>query len=174
MNTIHNFGLLFKNNIGLVSRVSKHIYEKDGNIIHSNMIKVGNYFAFDIEASLPSKNNITFDDFIFNKPKKKKLKTENFVVSNIKLYCSDNSGIIHSTSQSMEELECDILKIHTSVNNAPFSGIPLFNMDMEFLIDTKYSEKDIENKLNRVKDKYNCEIEIFQNKKIIPTFFLEN
>ena len=74
MNKIHNFGLLFKNNIGLVSRVSKHIYEKDGNILHSNMIKVGNYFAFDIEASIPLKNNITFDDFIFNKPEKKKLK----------------------------------------------------------------------------------------------------
>ena len=53
MNRVINFGLIFKNRVGIVSQVSKQIYDNNGNILNSNMIKIGNHFAFDITASMP-------------------------------------------------------------------------------------------------------------------------
>ena len=42
MKKIVNVGLIFKNRVGIVSQVSKRIFENDGNITRSEMIKLGN------------------------------------------------------------------------------------------------------------------------------------
>ena len=169
MNKIKKFGLIFKNNIGLVSKVSEHIYTNNGNILQSSMIKVGNHFAFDIEATIPEGKHNLFDNFIINNQCKIKFKEDNKYLSKIKLYCSDNSGIIHSACKSMEDLNCDIIKLETNVEHAPFSSISLFSMEMTFFIDKRYSKEDIEKSLIEVKDKYNCEFEILSKEINIPT-----
>ena len=53
MNKIVNFGLIYKNKIGIVSKITEVLHKNDCNILQSNMVRIGNHFAFDITSTMP-------------------------------------------------------------------------------------------------------------------------
>ena len=154
-----NVGLIFKNRIGIVSSVSKSIFHQQGNIMNSNMIKIGNHFAFDLTASFPEGVNT---DILFTGVQSGK--QLNIIDDNYKtkarLSCADNPGIIHSTAEALEKLQGDITKLTSNVTNAPMSSTELFNMEVEFRIDRSISKQTIRETLEEIVERYDCDLEI--------------
>jgi len=163
MNKIVNVGLIFKNRVGIVSQVSKRIFENDGNIINSEMIKLGNHFAFDLNATFRNEYDNKIFDNIENLYKHKHLKDEylkDVYKTGIRLYSSDNPGIIHSTSEKLESLNADITRLSSFVSPAPFSSGPLFSLNVEFNINRSYPKDYILEQMQDVVNNYNCDIDI--------------
>ena len=158
MKKIVNVGLIFKNRVGIVSQVSKRIFENDGNITRSEMIKLGNHFAFDLTATFYSEyDSKMFDD----------IKTSDLIVpikdtynTKMRLYSCDNPGIIHSTCEKLESFNADITRLSSSVTPAPFSNGPLFSLYVDFNIDRNKSKEFIKDEMYDVASKYYCDIEI--------------
>ena len=150
-----NIGLIFKNNKGIVSKLTKKIYEKECNILHSNMCKLGNHFAIDI--SYEGKNDINLMKIVEISEFNKNIKFGN--LHKLKVYCSDNPGIISTTSEILDNNNCDIIKLNSYVTPAAMSSIPIFTLEVEFYVEEgkkiKLFKKEIEEKL-RI---FNCEIE---------------
>ena len=159
MNKVINYGLIFKNRPGIVSEVSKRIFDNNGNILNSNMIKIGNHFAFDITASVP--DDIDSSIFIdFNHNSKKVTTIDDYYNTKLKIHSADNPGIIHSTCKELEIMGADITKLNSNLLSAPFTNTPIFSMDLQFNIDRKYSISKIKESLEDVTEKFNCDLEI--------------
>jgi glycine cleavage system regulatory protein len=158
MNKIVNVGLIFKNRVGIVSQVSKKIFENGGNITKSNMVKLGNHFAFDLTATYPKEYNISIFDNIDTSDLL--IPIEDTYNTKIRLYSSDNPGIIHSTCEKLEGLNADITNLTSSVTPAPFSNGPLFSLEVEFNIDRSCSREIIKQTMTEVVNKYDCDIDI--------------
>lgn len=158
MNKIVNVGLIFKNRVGIVSQVSKRVFDNGGNITQSDMIKIGNHFAFDLTATFPNNYN---KDIFENIDKGLPLnQSDDTYKSKIKFYSSDNPGIIHSTCEKLESLNADIVSLKSSVTPAPFSSGPLFSLTVEFSIDRNISKEVIKERMETVANNYCCEIDI--------------
>jgi len=159
MNKIVNVGLIFKNRVGIVSQVSKKVFESGGNITKSDMVKLGNHFAFDLTATFPNGENT---DLLFDNIRTGSILelSEDVYKSKIKLYSSDNPGIIHSTCEKLENLNADITRLSSTVSIAPFSNTPLFSLQVEFNIDRNHSKQIIRESMNDVVNKYCCDIKI--------------
>ena len=190
MNKTVNLGLIFKNRIGIVSQVSKRIFENGGNIIHSDMIKLGNHFAFDLTAIFSNDyksdtltrelnyqsrissligGSVHGETFSYNKNQNISNRLDKNCIlslsddtykSQIKLYSSDNPGIIHSTCEKLESLNADIIRLKSFVTPAPFSSNPIFGLDVEFNIDRSNSKEMIKDTLEEVVNNYYCDIDI--------------
>ena len=159
MNRVINFGLIFKNRVGIVSQVSKQIYDNNGNILNSNMIKIGNHFAFDITASVPHDIDSSIFINLDNNYEPTSL-TDDYYNTKLKIYSADNPGIIHSTCKKLEIMGADITKLNSDLLSAPFTNTPIFSMDLQFNIDRKYSISKIKESLEDVTEKFNCDLEI--------------
>jgi len=158
MNKIVNVGLIFKNRLGIVSQVSKKIFDNGGNITKSNMVKLGNHFAFDLTATFPREYNREIFDNI--QTSELLAPVDDTYKTRIKLYSSDNPAIIHSTCEKLESLNVDITRLSSSVSPAPFSNGPLFSLTVEFNIDRYKSKEMIKEEMEEVVNKYYCDIEI--------------
>ena len=159
MNNIKNFGIILKNNKGIVSKITRKIYEKECNIINSNMCKLGNHFAIDI--SIDYRKEINIDEIIENldsdscsdNSKKSIIDSD---IKELKVSCADNSGIISTASEILYKKNCEIIKLNSNVIPAPITCTPIFNLNIEF-----YTEKnnELEDIIKKKLEKYNCEIE---------------
>ena len=154
-----NIGLIFKNRIGIVSSITKSIFQNQGNIKHSSMVKLGDHFAFDLSADFPegTDSKIVFKNV--ESAKKMKVIDDNYKAK-AKLSCSDNPGIIHSTAEALEKLQADITQLNSHVTRAPFSSMELFNMEVEFHVDRGINKGSIREALEKIVEKYDCDLEI--------------
>ena len=160
MNKVVNVGLIYKNRIGIVSQVSKRIFENEGNIINSEMIKIGNHFAFDLNATFQNKYDSKIFNNIENTYKPEPLHLNDGYNAKIRLYSSDNPGIIHSTSEKLESLNADITRLSSFVTPAPFSSGPLFSLNIDFNINRSYPKDYVLQEMQEVVNNYNCDIDI--------------
>ena len=150
---IQKFGLIYKNNLGIISNISRHIIKNNGYITDCNIYNLGNFTAFDINASL-SKNKINiFNDFT---PDSKL--SYNF----LKDYEYRNR-MIYFNFFSKPESACNIIDIledinsyikyvQISTNTAPFSSMPLFSMKIISKIDKRYSKDSLRKIFNFIDD----------------------
>lgn len=160
MNKVVNVGLIYKNRIGIVSQVSKRIFVNNGNIINSEMIKLGNHFAFDLNATFQNKYDNKMFDNIENSYKPDPRHLKDSYKTNIRLYSSDSPGIIHSTSEKLESLNADITRLSSFITPAPFSAGPIFSLNVEFNINRSYPKEYILQEMQEVVNKYYCDIDM--------------
>ena len=158
MNKIVNFGLIYKNKIGIVSKITEVLHKNDCNILQSNMVRIGNHFAFDITSTMPvdrELNNIIDKNLIDTN--NIKIQKRNINVTKMRIYCSDNPGIIFETSHELEKNNCDIIKIKSYTIPAPITSIPLFNMHIEY--NNHDNNENIKLLIKNRLEKYNCDID---------------
>ena len=154
-----NFGLIFKNKVGIVSQVSKKVFECGGNIVASDMKKLGSHFAFDLTATFPEVQPTSqiFSD-LRTGPEVKT--ADDYYVQVMKVTAGDNPGIIHSTSAKLEALGADITRLASRITPAPFSSGPLFSLIIEFRVDRKYSHEAIEKHMGPIIEEYGCDVQL--------------
>ena len=159
MQRIQNFTLVFKNKNGLFSNIAKNIYNLNGYILHSKYNQLDNHSELDMNISIPKKNVNLFNNYLLdmNVNTLKNVKNNLFKV---KIYCSDNPGIIHSTSEEIEKISGNIIKMNSKITKSPITCIDLFELEIVFLVKNNYSINDIECHLNEIKETYNCELNV--------------
>lgn len=157
MHKIQNFRLVFKNKNGLFSNIVKNIYNLDGNILQSKYNKINDNSEFNFNISIPRKNINQFDNYISNINKNNLNDISNHFYK-VKINCSDNTGIIHSTIEKIEKINGNIINMNSYSTKAPLTGSDLFEMDVIFTINKEYFKHDIEKYLDDIKYKYNCEL----------------
>lgn len=112
-----------------------------------------------MNISIPKKNVNLFNNYLLdmNVNTLKNVKNNLFKV---KIYCSDNPGIIHSTSEEIEKLNGNIIKMNSKTPQSPITSINLFELEMVFLLKNNFTINDIECHLNGIKETYNCELNV--------------
>ena len=129
MQRIQNFKLVFKNKNGLFSNIAKNIYNLNGHILNSKYNQLVKHSELDMNVSIPKKNVNLFNNYLLdmNVNTLKNVKNNLF---KIKIYCSDNSGIIHSTCEKIENINGRIIKMDSNTIKAPISSTDLFEMEI--------------------------------------------
>lgn len=159
MQRIQNFKLVFKNKNGLFSNIVKNIYNLDGNILQSKFSKINDNSEFNFNISIPKKNTNQFNDYMLNINKYNLDNIHNNFYK-VKINCSDNPGIIHSTIEKIEKINGNIIKMNSYSTKAPITSSDLFEMDIIFTLKEDYFNHDIEKYLDDIKYKYNCELNV--------------
>ena len=150
---IQKFGLIYKSNLGIISNISKHIIKNNGYILNSNIYNLGNFTAFDINASL-SKNKINiFNDFTPDyKLSYNLLKDYEYRNRMIYLYLYAQPDNMCNIIDILEDINSDIKYVQISTDTAPFSSMPLFSMKINSKIDKRYSKDSLEKIFNFIDD----------------------
>ena len=159
MQRIQNFKLVFKNKNGLFSNIAKNIYNLNGHIINSKYNQLNNHSELDMNISIPKKNINIFNNYLLDMNINATRNVENNLFK-VKIYCSDNPGIIHSTSEEIEKLNGNIIKMNSKITKSPVTSIDLFELEMIFIVKNIYSINDIKSNLNKIKETYNCELNV--------------
>lgn len=165
MNSFKNV-FITKNSKGVISKITKDIYNNGLNIRKSQMITNNNILIYkiqckekevDIYNSILYKHNI---DDIFDLDKKYNFDFNNHYQKKLEIECCDNTGIIHNTSKALEELDINISKLESNTYHAPITSTELFNLRMEIDIPIHVKEEDISNKMEKLIDIFNIELKL--------------
>ena len=129
--------LIGKNRVGLISNITKQLWNDNVNITKSNMIKLNDNFVLSMSANIPNKLNIDTSYFIPNDIMINNgfIKLENNYIQNasnipikINVSMADTPGIIHETTKILAENNLDISELSSDITPAPISGNDLFNL----------------------------------------------
>lgn len=150
---IQKLGLIYRNNLGIISNITKHITKNNGYIIDCNIYNLENYMAFDINASLPKNQIYSFNNFI---PDYKL--NNNFLKNNeyknrmiyLDLYTQPENAC--NIIDILEDINSNIKYVQISTDSAPFSSIPLFSMKINSKIDKRYNKDSLEKIFNFIDD----------------------
>ena len=159
MQKIQNLKLIFKNKNNLFSNITKNIYNLNGRILYSKYNHLDNHSELDMNISIPKKNINIFNNYLLDMNINTTKNVEN-ILFKVKIYCSDNPGIIHSACEEIEKLSGQIIKMNTKTTKSPITSIDLFELETLFLVKNIYSIRDIECHLNGIKETYNCELNV--------------
>ena len=124
----------------VISDVIKSLYNSNGIIMRSNIVRSGNRILLDVNA--------------VTRP----LKTANTNKYRLAITDSVDPAVFHSASELIERLGGNIVQIQTDVTPAPFTSIPLFQMNANFLLSNDLMPIDFEAELSEVKEVYDCEM----------------
>lgn len=111
----------------VISDVTKNLYNSNGIIMRSNIVRSGNRILLDVNA-VTNKYQLAITD-------------------------STDPAVFHSASEIIERLGGNIVQIQTDVTPAPFTSIPLFQMNANFLLSNDLTPIDFE-----VQEVYDCEM----------------
>ena len=159
---MNKFSLLIPNSVGLISKITKEIYNKQGNIMKSNMIKTGEYFHIDLEVNNISKASVNelIEKYNYksNGDYDKKINTYEL---NIILSSADNPGIIHYITNNLSIIGIDIYKLNSNTQSAAFGGTTLFSLDAKCHVPNNITKEMILNTLDiNVVKKFGCDLTI--------------
>tara|TARA_B100000902_G_scaffold87487_1_gene91554 strand:+ start:2270 stop:2809 length:540 start_codon:yes stop_codon:yes gene_type:complete len=153
MSLKHSVQIFSKNKSYLYNNILKNIYDKQGNILYSNInkSKSENIYVANLLLNLP--NNIKLfnilDENEINKINiKKRFKIEQFTNNKImdnfvnvknntddmilSISSADTPGIIHNVVNDLTKLDMNIKDINSYITPAPMTGINLFNLKVRF------------------------------------------
>ena len=152
-----------KNSIGLISRITKDIFEENINILKSQMIRSNNLFVLRTECLLKDANimnditNKYSSDNLFDIVAQSDHPIDLEKV-NISIDCADTPGIIHDSTKILSDMNIDIESLESDTDIAPLSGSHIFNMHMQINIPNGVTIDEINNNLDEITDKYGVNI----------------
>tara|TARA_B100001093_G_C26379554_1_gene822298 strand:- start:88 stop:618 length:531 start_codon:yes stop_codon:yes gene_type:complete len=159
-NKILSIALIGKNRIGLISDLTRYMYNEGANIQKSRMIGYNSSFIISLEADVPKnfhvnniksnfKNDINmFDTESVNQLSNLiKLDNKNTYNASISINLSDTPGIIHNTASILSENNININELQSDVDIAAFSNIPLFKLYINAAVPKKLHIGDLYSKI---------------------------
>lgn len=124
----------------VISNVTKSLYHSNGIIMRSDIVRTGNRILMDVNA--------------VTRP----LRTVNTNKYKLAITDSTDPAVFHSASEIIERLGGNIVQIQTDVTPAPFTSIPLFQMNADFFLSNDLTPNDFEAELFEVQKVYDCEM----------------
>jgi len=155
--------LLGKNKTSLISNILKQIYNKQANILQSNMHRIGPNFCMNMTIEVPkdiSLNDIYYKNCqIISQELNCTLKKDLYPLS-ISINMADQPGIIHDTTTLLSEIDAELVKFSSNTKLSPYSNIKIFNFDILGNIPKNIHISDVFKYIQPIQDKYGCEISI--------------
>ena len=164
MNKLKNFTLIGKNKIGLISDVTKTIFNSGTNIINTNLKRYNDDVILSVEAEIPEKVKIS--DFLIDNNCyliEDNLDIMKDLYNNVflKIQLSDSPGIIHTTTAELATYNANIMRLNAFTTIAPHSSMDLFNLNINAeipkMVDLHYMKRQLVDILD---EKYGATVKI--------------
>jgi glycine cleavage system regulatory protein len=128
------FTLVGPDKPGLISSLSKAVYQRKGNWLASNFSHMAGHFAGFVHIDLPEENHAELIELFSQHPDLRihlvsaqptNLKNQQTV--EITITGNDKAGIVQELTRVLNQFNLNIIKFDSSCTSAPNSGSPLFN-----------------------------------------------
>ena len=121
---------------GIVSGISAIVKNHFGNIEHSRMIRLGEYFTIMVLVSINNNNIQNLKNELNSNPSLQisinelTNKKTNISDALYKIFLKgiDNEGIVYKITKELADLDINIEELETKTENAPMSGLNLFSL----------------------------------------------
>ena len=133
MNKLRHFTIIGKNQIGLISNITKTIFDSGSNIINTNIKRYNNDIIMSVSAEVSDK--IKTNEFITNNDYyliENNLNIMKDLYNNIflKVQLSNSPGIIHTTTAILDKFDVNILNLNAYTTIAAHSSMDLFKLNI--------------------------------------------
>ena len=134
MNKIVTFSLIGKNSPNFITNVFKNLYLNQANVLESKIFNFSKNTL--ISANVETHYNINILDIVNKYSNFKDLdNTNNYLDKNscINLFITnaDEPGIIHQTSEILDDHNIIVNKMESYISTAPISSQKIFNLNIE-------------------------------------------
>ena len=153
---------------GLVSKITKKICLREGNIEISKMTQLESDFSLlmlieisenNIKDLMEDLNEIDSLSVIYKLTDQKKEKTH-FTKYLFKISVADNEGIIYLYSNLFKAFEINIINIDTHIKNAANTGFPIFFLEASIMIPLNCNMEEFESELETISQKNNIKYKL--------------
>jgi glycine cleavage system transcriptional repressor len=159
--------------IGIVERVTGHLFAQGGNVETSRMARLGGEFAILMLVSIPEDRIAALDVDL------EALAAIGYKVTTtatdrthagtrpdwrpyrIEVEGADDEGIIHEVAHYLSEQGINIESVDSETTPAPVSGSPLFSMIAQIVVPPSLAGTNWEAGLDEIADHKNLEIRVF-------------
>jgi glycine cleavage system transcriptional repressor len=163
--------LLGSDRTGLVDQVTDAIRRAAGNLEDSRMAVLGEEFAMMILCSTAAENAAKLDEelcaaaerlgLLFqSKPTNARKLGQKMVPLQVEVKGMDNEGIVNEVVHHLVEQGISVETLESQVVNAPYSGVPLFEMRMRVQAPASVSLASLRRHLQGVGDRLNVDVEV--------------
>jgi glycine cleavage system transcriptional repressor len=166
---------------GLVDKVAEAIKRGRGNLEDSRMAVLGAEFAMmmlcsagaEQAAALQAELRKTAEELellITVKPTSPRQHNLDSVPMTLSVRGMDHEGIVHEFVRHLVDHGISVEHLDSQVVNAPYSGVPLFEMQVQLRAPASVSLASLRKLLTKVADELNVDVEI-QSRPVTPRSF---
>ncbi len=156
---------------GLVDKVTAAIREGKGNLEDSRMAVLGTEFAMMILCSTGEEHSDKLEVALTTtskelgllmtlKPTSPRPTVEHTLPLTINVRGMDNEGIVHEIVRHLVSQGIAVEHLDSNVVNAPYSGVPLFEMQVQLRAPASISLGSLRKQLAGVADQLNVDIDV--------------
>lgn len=165
------FSLLGPDRTGLVDRVAQSLSKHRANLEDSRMSVLGGEFAMmflcsvdaaqldDLQKEMAAVAQ-ELDLMINSKPTTLRKSHIGMLPLQVAVRGADHEGIVHELVHHLVEQGASVDNLESQLVNAPYSGVPLFEMQMRISAPASLSLSALRRKLQTVGDELNVDVEI--------------
>jgi len=165
------FSLLGPDRTGLVDRVAQSLSKHRANLEDSRMSVLGGEFAMMFLCSVDAAQldglqkemaavAQELDLLINSKPTTLRKSHIGMLPLQVAVRGADHEGIVHELVHHLVEQGASVDNLESQLVNAPYSGVPLFEMQMRISAPASLSLSALRRKLQAVGDELNVDVEI--------------
>jgi len=157
-----------RNSAGLLSRITKTIFESNINILRSQMVKSDNEFIYKTECMLDKHSNNTMNGIIgkyykYDMPSNLYAKKQihgDPKKFNIDIKYADSPELIHEYTRILSGMDMDIEieTLQSGIDIAPMTGVYIFNMKIQIITPNNVTTDELVNNLNVISDRLGVEL----------------
>ena len=171
--TMKNYLILFvlgQDRPGIVDDLSTMLFERGANIEDSRMATLGGCFSVMILLSCPSEKmpgleegleglrELGFEASLHRAHDPTSLPHRTELPLRFNVIAMDHPGIVHKIVRLLRQYQVNIESLDTHVNNAPLSGTPLFDLELEAGVPAQQSIAEIKEQLGRLAAEMNLDL----------------
>ena len=156
---------------GLVDRIAEAVKRGQGNLEDSRMAVLGAEFAIMMLCSAREQDAQTLQTqlqqaaeelqlLITIKPTTARQAVHGSVPVSLTVRGMDHEGIVHEVVRNLVAQGISVEHLDSQVVNAPYSGVPLFEMRAQLAAPASVSLASLRKQLNTVADELNVDVEV--------------
>jgi glycine cleavage system transcriptional repressor len=165
------FSLLGQDRTGLVDRVTLALGRANGNLEDSRMAVLGGEFAMmflcsvesgEAEALVAEMTKVAndLDLLLTHKATTSRRNQAGTLALQVAVRGADHEGIVHDIVHHLVEQGVSVDTLESQLVNAPYSGVPLFEMQMRINAPASLSLSGLRRRLQAVGDELNVDVDV--------------
>lgn len=165
------FSLLGPDRTGLVDRVTESLAKFQANLEDSRMAVLGGEFAMmflcsvnesQVQGLIGEMESVAgqLDLLITHKATSLRRSHSGMLPLQVAVRGADHEGIVHDLVHHLVEQGVSVDNLESQLVNAPYSGVPLFEMQMRISAPASLSLSALRRRLQQVGDDLNVDVEV--------------